>query len=128
MQSKEFMNWIKDTNEVIKKANYRVIFLPDDDLMPYEHVSLNTELSNSIDAALRLCDRLEEDKPEDGIPWNGELPAITFTRDKLEVMQMALMIYKTVLLEVHKEEVEKGIRSVIEAIGKKQKEEDHGKV
>lgn len=124
MQSKEFMKWIKETNEVIKKANYRVIFLPDDDLMPYEHVSLNTELSNDIDAALYLCDDLEETEPEDGVPWNGKLPPIVFNRERLEVMQMALMIYKTVLLEVHKDEVAKGLRSVIEAIGNKQKEEE----
>ena len=129
MQSKEFMNWIKETNEVIKKANYRVIFLPDDDLMPYEHVSLDTELSNDIDAALHLCDDLEETEPEDGVPWNGKLPPIVFNRERLEVMQMALMIYKTVLLEVHNERVKAGIRSVIEALGKKQKEdEDYGKV
>ena len=124
MQRKDFMNWIRETNEVIKKANYRVIFLPDDDLMPYDHVKLNTELSNDIDAALHLCDDMEENEPEDGVPWNGTLPPIVFNRERLEVMQMALMIYKTVLLEVHKDEVAKGLRSVIEAIGNKQKEEE----
>lgn len=124
MQRKEFMNWIRETNEVIKKANYRVIFLPDDDLMPYEHVKLNTELSNDIDAALHLCDDLEENEPEDGVPWNGTLPPIVFNRERLEVMQMALMVYKSVLMEVHRDEVEKGLRSVIESIGKKQKEEE----
>lgn len=125
MKSEEFEKWIKETNEVIKKANYRVIFLPDEDLMPYEHVGQTTELSNSIDAALRFTKRLEKDEPEDGIPWNGELPPIVFTREKLEVMQMALMIYKSVLMEVHKEEVKKGIEAVIRALGKKQKEEEH---
>lgn len=124
MTNKEFRDWIKETNEVIKKANYRIIFLPDDDLMPYEHVGLDTDLSNTIDAALHLCDELEDNESEDGVPWNGELPPITFTREKLEVMEMALIVYKTVLLEVHKEEVEAGIRRVIEAIGKKQQEKD----
>lgn len=92
--------------------------------MPYEHVGLDTDLSNTIDAALHLCDELEDNESEDGVPWNGELPPITFTREKLEVMEMALIVYKTVLLEVHKEEVEAGIRRVIEAIGKKQQEKD----
>lgn len=124
MTNKEFKDWIKETNEVIKKANYRIIFLPDDDLMPYEHVGLDTELSNTIDAALNLCDELEDNESEDGVPWNGELPPVTFTREKLEVMEMALIVYKSVLLEVHKEEVEAGIRRVIEAIGKKQQEKD----
>lgn len=124
MTNKEFKDWIKETNEVIKKANYRIIFLPDDDLMPYEHVGLDTELSNTIDAALHLCDELEDNESEDGVPWNGELPPVTFTREKLEVMEMALIVYKSVLLEVHKEEVEAGIRRVIEAIGKKQQEKD----
>lgn len=124
MQRKEFMNWIRETNEVIKKANYRVIFLPDDDLMPYDHVKLNTELSNDIYAALRLCDDMEETESEDGVPWNGTLPPIVFNRERLKVMQMALMVYKSVLMEVHRDEVEKGLRSVIESIGKKQKEEE----
>lgn len=115
MQTKEFMKWIKETNEVIKEVNYRVIFLPDDDLMPYDHVKINTEWSNRIEEAMRNY--------EDG---NKILIA---NREDLEVMQMALMIYKTVLLEVHKDEVAKELRSVIESIGKKQKEEeDHGQV
>lgn len=124
MNNEEFMQWIKETNKVIKKANYRVIYLPDDDLMPYEHLGLDTELSNEIGSALHLCDRLEEDEPEDGIPWNGKLPPIQFTREKLETMQIALMIYKTVLMEVHNDEVKAGIRRVIEALGKKQKEDE----
>ena len=112
MQSKEFMKWIQDTNEVIKEVNYRVIFLPDDDLMPYEHVSLNTAISN------RLM-RIQDEDPKE--------VTLTWTSDEIDMIQMALMIYKTVLLEVHKEEVKKELRSVIESIGKMQKEEEDDK-
>lgn len=43
------------------------------------------------------------------------------------MLQMAILIYKTVLMEVHKDEVMASIRKVIEAIGKKQKEETDGR-
>lgn len=114
MPSEEFMKWKDETNEVLRKANYRIIFLPEEDLMPYEHMSIDTELSNRVD---------ETSHKESGRDDGRYL--MLFTAEELDCLQMALIIYKTVLMEVHKEEAMAGIRRVIEALGKKQQEEDH---
>ena len=103
----EFMKWIADTNKTLAPHHYRIIFLPDDDLMPYEHMTLNTQVS---DRFCRLTD--EDDLPEE--------ITLTFSHDELDMLQMAVLVYKTVLMEVHKDEVKAGIRRVIEALGKNQ--------
>lgn len=108
----EFLKWVASTNKTLAPHHYRIIFLPDDDLMPYEHMALNTEVSN------RLC-RITDEDPEE--------VTLTFSADELDMLQMAILIYKTVLMEVHKDEVMASIRKVIEAIGKKQKEETDGR-
>ena len=112
----EFLKWVADTNKTLAPHHYRIIFLPDDDLMPYDHMTLNTNMS---DALIKLTDNYDHELPE--------TINLTVTADELDMLQMALLIYKTVLMEVHKDEVKAGIRRVIEAMGKKQKEEADGR-
>lgn len=110
----EFLKWVASTNKTLAPHHYRIIFLPDDDLMPYEHMTLNTKLTDDF---MRITDA-------DELPETVDLKV---TPDELEMLQMALLIYKTVLMEVHKDQMKADLRRVIESIGKKQKEESDGR-
>lgn len=109
----EFLKWVANTNKILAPHHYRIIFLPDDDLMPYEHMTLNTKLTDDF---MKITDA-------DELPETVDL---TVTPDELEMLQMSLLVYKTVLMEVHKERMEADLKKVIESIGKKQKEEADG--
>lgn len=120
----EFLDWVDQTNEALMGAGYVVVHVPPTDLMPYEHVSLNTDMSDKVDAAIGLIRHLESqalEKDEDpdavALPMTAHL-----TYDQLDMLQTALMVYKSVLMTVHKDKVKQGIQDVLQAIGRAQQE------
>ena len=88
--------WIKfewDTNDALeeKGVTYRLIFLPEKDLMPYHHAKTTTQLENRVD---ELRDRMADTE--------SEQESITLSAEEAEVLETALTVYKTALLAVHR--------------------------
>ncbi len=82
------------------------IYLPDKDMTPYSHMPIVTELEDLIDTMRR--DRHKQKVPHEDITH------LLLNHDKLIVVDRALMIYKSVLMRVNRDEVKAEIEKAIE--------------
>ena len=96
---KEWIRWQRDLNSQLKGTQYLMCFVPPEDLMPYEHGRICTELQDRI---LRLKETQEE---------NGGMATFDLEDEKeTDVIDMALTVYKSILLEIHGERIRREVR------------------
>lgn len=83
------IKWQRELNDALEKngAEYRVVHIPPVDLIPYEHAGSVTKLQ----------DFLQTEKK--GMT-NDEMLALLIG-DEIDIIDTALMVYKSVLLAVH---------------------------
>lgn len=92
--------WIKferDTNEQLeeKGSQYRVVFLPEKDLMPYHHAATCTALEDRTGKILDFFQQyvgLKRVEPRATLELNEE---------EVQALTLALTVYKSVLMSVH---------------------------
>jgi hypothetical protein len=84
------------------------IYLPDKDLTPYSHIRIVTEMTSEISTK-----RLNVMKADANGEKHIKPVSITITGDQLEAVEMALEIYKSVLMKVNKEEMREAIRKAM---------------
>lgn len=100
--------WIKfqrETNDALeeKGAEYRMIYLPPKDMMPYCHAKSVTEMENQLDNELSrrnaesILERLKNRKEGK----DDEPITMTLDEEDAKVLEIALMVYKNALLAVH---------------------------
>ena len=83
-------------------GQYRRMYLPNDSLMPYEHL----ELVDSLDEELRRSAKR-----------TGEGPSRHLTTNKERIcLRTALLVYRSALLEVHEERIKQKLRAVAGAL------------
>lgn len=99
--------WIKferDTNELLEKrgVQYRVVYLPEKDLMPYQHAETTTQLENVVGVIRERMRKREMQLWKNHLDPNDEpMEQITVGEEEAEVLEMALMVYKSALLAMH---------------------------
>ncbi|MCQ2300017.1 MAG: hypothetical protein MJZ81_07840 [Bacteroidales bacterium] len=67
---------------------YRSVFCPDDDMMPYEH--------------LEIVGDLEDKAYNAGNKDDHNTAKMTMSHDEINVINLALTMYKSILMQVHK--------------------------
>lgn len=98
MDNFDFPEWKEQNNKILEKYHHRVIFVPATDWMPYEH----------LDVCARLDDWLaRKSKDGDGVK-------ITLSADEVDAVRVALVIYKNVLEDIHREKLKKELKMVID--------------
>lgn len=75
----------------------RWVRLPDADMMPYEHIGICANLSSAIDAM--------EDEGESSLD-------VIFEDGEIAAMRMALAVYRSVLMDVNREEIKRKLQEV----------------
>lgn len=103
--------WIKferETNKDLEErgVQYRLVYLPPKDLMPYNDAARVTEIQNATE---KLLDDWEEN--EGNVSPVGIL---TVTEEWTKTISMALTVYKAALLAVHGERFRKEIKEGME--------------
>lgn len=88
------------------------ILLPDSDLMPYEHLEISTEICNKLDEIWTMIDNSDMDETMKDIV---KLP-IKFNRKQKETMEIALLVYKNVLMGEHQSKIFQELKTVMENI------------
>lgn len=88
------------------------VYLPDKDMLPKEHLNTITKIQNAVD-------KLETAFREGDCAPVGELAV---NEEWTEILEMALVVYHSVLMQVNKAEIMEGLKGTVEAIGKAQKE------
>lgn len=88
------------------------IYLPDKDLMPKKHLDNITKIEDAVDSL--KTELKEEDSAPVGI--------LRVNKEWAEILLMALLIYKSVLMKVNKKEIMESLKDTVKAIGKAQKE------
>ena len=114
----QWIAWERSLNKELDSggSQYRVVFLPPKDLMPYEDAGLVTKIQDETEKMLDRWRNGDENATPVGVMRMDEEWAKT--------INMALTVYKTVLMTIHGERFRKEIR---EAAEKRKKEDGHGK-
>lgn len=99
----EWIAWERRINKDLKGTQYKVVFLPEEDLMPYDHLKNTTALTDKTQEIIAKWEETES-------PVSLELA----TEDEVNVLEMALMVYKAALMAVHGERVREEIRKAVE--------------
>ena len=74
------------------------LLLPDKDLMPLGHVSECTSLMNNIDEIKAIMD-------ESSVDETKKETLILVTGIQLDVIEMAILIYKRILIRTHRDKI-----------------------
>lgn len=90
---KEYINFARSTNKTLeeKGSQYRVVYLPERDLMPYYHIDETTGLEDKI---AKVGDIL----------FNGQtVKPVVLSKDEADLVNIALAVYKAALFSVYGE-------------------------
>ena len=103
----QMVKFQRDLNDKMEEGGheYRLVHIPPLDLIPYEHMGSVTKLSNYLAAE-------REDMTDD------EMNAFLIG-DEADIIDMALTVYKSVLLAVHGNRFREEIRKAREEAKKK---------
>ena len=97
MKNFNFAEWKNQANKILNQYHHRIIYSPDTNLMPYEH----------MDVCARLDDWLARESKEcDGVK-------ATLSADEVDAVRVALAIYSDVLNDVHRDKMKKELKMVI---------------
>ena len=98
-----FAEWKEKINKEIEKHHHRVIFVPDEYLMPYEY----------MDVCARLDDWLMR-KSRD-----TETVKATLSADEVDAVRVALLIYSSILMDIHQDEIKEEMATIIRELAGK---------
>lgn len=104
--------WIKferETNEQLeeKGSQYRVVFLPEKDLMPYHHAGTCTALEDRIEKILEFF------HPYERLKRVESMATLELDEEEAQAIAMALTVYKSVLMTVHGKRFRAPVKTVI---------------
>ena len=85
------------------------VLLPPEDLMPYEHLELCTKICDKLS---EVWETFENSDIEEGLLSVIKLP-IKFDKKSKDTMEIALMVYKNILMGVHQDKILSEIREVL---------------
>ena len=102
----EWITWQRSLNKELTETQYRVIYLPPADLMPYEDLADVTRIQNAVEAML---DDWEENEGNASPVGN-----LVINENWVRKISMALTVYKTVLMTIHGKKIRKEIKELRE--------------
>lgn len=111
--------WIKferETNEALEErgAQYRVVFLPEKDLMPYYHIEDCTTLENRLEEVKTKWRDRKLQLVKNHINPNTEVAdPLILQEDEWDTIGMALLVYKAALMSVHGKRFRAPVKTVI---------------
>lgn len=111
----EWIKFERDLNRQLeeKGTQYRLIYLPEKDLMPYDDLGVTTQIQDEVDGIL---DQWREAKGN-----ANPVGVFRVSEEWARTISMALTVYKAVLLNVHGEQLRRELK---EAAAKRKQKED----
>lgn len=99
----EWIAWERDMNRQLTGTQYKVVFLPTEDLMPYSHVGICTELSDRM-----MLTRETQEETEDTVYLQLD------DEEESATVEMALTVYKAALMAIHGERLRAELKDAAE--------------
>lgn len=103
MDNFDFPEWKEQNNKILEKWHHRVVFVPSTYKMPYEH----------MDVCARLDDWLMR-KSRD-----TETVKATLSADEVDAVRVALLIYSSILMDIHQDEIKEEMATIIRELAGK---------